>query len=216
MMKIPVTAAVLLLATGSALAIPKTIGPEDGCNFSGLDLDNMVNAIVSQLPPEYSQPDKKPEEIIPGVFLGTIVYTGLDRMRQYGPALGYCRNGSRLVQVDLDTGDDVVVAFTPWKTCAGQEGRLSSHATARVTVTFKVVDASADSNDIGFKLIHHSGPSPVSIEGVSMYLDGAGELLGNAVTMLCDLFPQRPREFWRNMFTWRLRTILREISGLPS
>ncbi|KAH7941650.1 hypothetical protein HPB49_015852 [Dermacentor silvarum] len=114
-------------------------GAEDAdyCDFSGIDLYEKVNAVVNELPPEYSQPDRKPEEVIPGVFLGTIVYKGLDNLRPYGPVFSHCRNGTRLVQVDLATDDRLMEAFMPWKTCGGQQGSIRTYASARVTVTFK-------------------------------------------------------------------------------
>ncbi|XP_037499999.1 uncharacterized protein LOC119374012 [Rhipicephalus sanguineus] len=188
-------------------------GGAEGCDFSGIDLYQKIADIVKELPPEYSQPDRKPEEVIPGIFLGTIVYKGLENFRPYGPVFSYCRNGSRLVQIDLATDDRLMEAFMPWKTCGGQQGFIGTYANARVTVTFQVVDTNADdaSEKNKVKLDHHSGPTPVSVHDVSVYLRGAGDMMGGAVAIASKLFPQLPKDFWLEMVTWRLRTVIKEI-----
>ncbi|XP_037577189.1 uncharacterized protein LOC119459548 [Dermacentor silvarum] len=211
------TATLLLhVCIGFAVAVPQPSAlSEDAndCDFSGIDLYQEVDAVIKELPPEYSQPDRKPEEVIPGVFLGTIVYKGLDNLRPYGPVLSYCRNGTRLVQVDLATDDRLMEAFMPWKTCGGQQGSIGTYASARVTVTFKVVDTSTAEPSVKnqVNLDHHSGPTPVSVHAVSVYLRGAGDTVGSAVEIASKLFPQLPKEFWLDMVTWRLRTVLKEI-----
>ncbi|KAL1415335.1 hypothetical protein MTO96_029605 [Rhipicephalus appendiculatus] len=191
----------------------ETVGGDDGCDFSGVDLYQKVFDIVKELPPEYSQPDRKPEEVIPGVFLGTIVYKGLDNFRLYGPVLSYCSNGTRLVQVDLATDDRHMEAFMPWKTCGGHQGSIGTYASARVTVTFQVVETNSDdpSQQNKVKLDHHGGPTPVSVHDVSVYLRGAGDIVGSAVAITSKLFPQLPKDFWLEMVTWRLRSVIKEI-----
>ncbi|XP_037576723.2 uncharacterized protein LOC119458939 [Dermacentor silvarum] len=201
---------------GFAVAVPPAGAlseDADYCDFSGIDLYEKVNAVVNELPPEYSQPDRKPEEVIPGVFLGTIVYKGLDNLRPYGPVFSHCRNGTRLVQVDLATDDRLMEAFMPWKTCGGQQGSIRTYASARVTVTFKLVDTSTVEPSVKnqVKLDHHSGPTPVSVHAVSVYLRGAGDTVASVVGSASKLFPQLPKEFWLDMVTWRLRTVLKEI-----
>ncbi|KAH6927117.1 hypothetical protein HPB50_026899 [Hyalomma asiaticum] len=135
------TVILIQICIGVAIAAsqPATLSGDAGiCNFSGIDLYQKIVDIVKELPPEYSQPDRKPEEVVPGVFLGTIVYTGLDNLKPYGPVFSYCRNGTRFVQIDLATDGHLMQAFTPWKTCGGQKGAIGTYAAARVTVTFEV------------------------------------------------------------------------------
>ncbi|XP_050037379.2 uncharacterized protein [Dermacentor andersoni] len=215
-MKMRTTTLLLHVCIGLAVAVaqPTVIsGDAKDCDFSSIDLYQKVDAIVKELPPEYSQPNRKPEEVVPGIFLGTIVYKGLDKLRPYGPVFSYCRNGTRLVQVDLATDDRLMEAFMPWKTCGGQQGSIGTYARARVTVTFKLVDASAvepsEKNQV--TLDHHSGPTPVSVHVVAVYLRGAGDTIGSAVAITSKLFPQLPKEFWLDLVTRRLRNVLKEV-----
>lgn len=205
----------LFLCVGMVRAITqfKTSPADESCDFSGIDLDEMVNDIVSQLPAEYSGPKRPFDEVLPGLFLGSVVHTGLDKLRPYGPLLPYCRNGSRLVQVDLATTEDQLKVSVPWKTCAGQRGTAETTTGARVTVTFEVVRPADKQGSTHATLVHHSGPTPVAVESVSVYLRGAGDILGSAVTVVGKLFPQLPKEFWLDMLTYRLRAILRGIAS---
>lgn len=205
----------LLLCAGMVRAIPqlKTSPADASCDFSGLDLDEMVNDVVSQLPAEYPRHKRPFEEVIPGLFVGSIVHTGLDKLRPYGPPLPYCRNGSRLVQVDLATAGDQLKALVPWKTCGGQKGTIETTTGARVTVTFKVVRLTGKEGSTQAALVHHSGPTPVIVESVSIYLRGAGDILGTAFTVVGKLFPQMPKEFWLDVLTHRLRVILQDITS---
>lgn len=178
-----------------------------------MDLYQKIVDIVKELPPEYSQPDRKPEEVVPGVFLGTIVYTGLENLTPYGPVFSYCRNGTRLVQIDLATDGRLMQAFMPWKTCGGQKGAIGTYAGARVTITFEVVDTHGEdpSEENKVKLDLHSGPIPVTVHDVSTYITGVGHIAESAVAIAGKLFPELPKEFWHEMVTWRLRTVIKEI-----
>lgn len=195
-------------------AIPqlKTSPADASCDFSGLDLDEMVNDVVIQLPAEYSRLKRPAEEVIPGLFLGSVVHTGLDKLRPYGPLLPYCRKGSRLVQVDLAATEHQLKASLPWKTCAGQKGTIETTTGARVTVTFEVVRPTDKEGRTHAILVHHSGPTPVIVEPVSVYLRGAGDILGTAFTVVGKLFPQMPKEFWLDVLSHRLRALLRSIA----
>lgn len=206
---------VLLLCVGMVRAVTqfKTSPADESCDFSGLDLDRMVNDIVSQLPAEDSGPKRPFDEALPGLFVGSLVHTGFDKLRPYGPLLPYCRNGSRLVQVDLATTEDLLKVSVPWKTCAGQKGTAETTTGARVTVTFEVARLTGKEGSTGATLVHHSGPTPVAVESVSVYLRGAGDILGGAVTVVGKLFPQMPKEFWLDVLTYRLRAILRGITS---
>lgn len=195
-------------------AIPqlKTSPADASCDFSGLDLDEMVNGVVIQLPAEDSGPKRPPEEVIPGLFLGSVVHAGLDKLRPYGPLLPYCRNGSRFVQVDLAPTEGQLKVWLPWKTCAGQKGTIETTTGARVTVTFEVVRPTENEGSTHAILVHHSGPTPVIVEPVTVYLRGAGDILGTAFTVVGKLFPQLPKEFWLDVLSSRLRALLRSIA----
>lgn len=215
MMTLRRLSALLLLCVGMVRAIPQlNTSPADAfCDFSGLDLEEMVNSVVRQVPAEFPGPQRPTQEVIPGLFVGTVVNTGLDKLRPYGPILPYCRNGSRLVQVDLATTANQLKASMPWKTCGGQKGTVETTTGVRMTVTFEVVRRSDKEGSTHETLVHHSGPTPVSMESVYVTLRGAGDILGTAVTVVGKLFPQLPKEFWMETLTFRLHVILRDITS---
>ncbi|XP_077551999.1 uncharacterized protein LOC144166348 [Haemaphysalis longicornis] len=186
----------------------------DTCDFSGLDYDLMVNDVLSHLPVTYAEHEAAEDPVISGVFSRTIVYTGLEKLRPRGAVVSYCRNGSRLVQVDLATGDgEEIKAQVAWKICAGLNGTLGSTAGARATVIFEVVNPSSIySRAKGPTLTHHSGPIPVFLDPVSMFLDGAGETAGQLVNIAGKLFPQLAREFWLYVMTTKVSSILQVVS----
>ncbi|XP_075556956.1 uncharacterized protein LOC142589053 [Dermacentor variabilis] len=215
-MRTPFTTALMLVSVGMAAAVPPPYVPTGDCDFSGLDFDAMVNDIIGKLPTEYSTKRAKPDEVVPGLYLDSIVLKGMDILRPYGAALGYCRNGTRLVQVDLATTHGPLAVIVLWKTCGGQNGTIVTYTGARVTVIFEVVDPhgeEAKSNGGAARLVHHSGPMPVHLDDALVSLNGAGEFLGIAVAFLSKLFPQIANEFWNDTVSYTLRNILKEASN---
>ncbi|XP_075556953.1 uncharacterized protein LOC142589051 isoform X2 [Dermacentor variabilis] len=215
-MRTPFITALMLVSVGMARAVPSPYLQTGDCNFSGLDLDAMVNDIIGRVPKEYSIKSPNSGDVVPGLSLGAVVFKGMDMLRPYGAALGYCRNGTRLVQVDLANTDGVLEATVPWKTCGGQKGTIETYSGARVTVIFEVVDPhgeEAKSNGGAARLAHHSGPIPVHLDDAFVSLNGAGEFLGIAVAVLTKLFPQLPKEFWNDTVSYTLRDILKEASN---
>ncbi|KAL1448069.1 hypothetical protein MTO96_044161 [Rhipicephalus appendiculatus] len=147
-------------------------------------------------------------------FLGPIVFKGMDKLRPFGAALGYCRNGTSLVQVDLATTAGVLEAVMPWKTCAGQKGTVETYTGARVTVMFEVPPPSGEekSDGTGTRLVYHSGPTPVYMDDVFVTLKGAGQFLRTAVGVLSKLLPQLPKEFWMDAIGDKLRSVIQEAA----
>ncbi|KAL1476054.1 hypothetical protein MTO96_036805 [Rhipicephalus appendiculatus] len=182
----------VLMAISAATAVPPPYVPTGDCDFSALDLDAMVNDIIGKLPSQY----------------------GMDKLRPFGAALGYCRNGTSLVQVDLATTAGVLEAVMPWKTCAGQKGTVETYTGARVTVIFEVTPPSgeAESDFTGTRLVYHSGPIPVYMDDVFVTLKGAGQFLRTAVGVLSKLLPQLPKEFWMDAIGDKLRSVIQEVS----
>ncbi|KAL1480503.1 hypothetical protein MTO96_050971 [Rhipicephalus appendiculatus] len=107
------------------------------CDFSKINAEQMVRNIVGKLPSSYTDPEMRPEEIFLGITLGVPVLKGADIFKLYGPVSTYCRNGARLVQVDI-VADYPIDFSAPWKICSGKKGVVGIHGTARVTVTFEV------------------------------------------------------------------------------
>lgn len=212
-----VIGAVILMSARMTSAAPQeTKGSSESCDYSGMDLDRMVNTVIDKLPEEYSQPDRKPQEVVPGLFLGTIVYLGLNNLRPYGPVHRYCHNGQTFAQVDLATTDGRLKAFMPWMTCAGKNGSIEGYAKARVTVIFKVVDPTLDerrNSATGSSLLKGLRPQLVSLDDLYIRLRGAGDILETAASIFGKLFPQLQQDFWFELVTWRLENVLYEITA---
>lgn len=213
----PLITVLMLVGIGVASAVPSPYVPTVGCDFSGLDLDAMVNDIIEKLPSEYSTKGSKPGEVVSGLFLGPITFRGMDKLRPFGAVVGYCRNGTSLVQVDLATMSGMLEAVMPWKTCGGQKGTIETYAGARATIIFEVVHPrdEGESSGAGPKLVYHSGPIPIYMDDVYVSLNGAGEFLRTTVAVLSKLFPQLPKEFWMDAIGDKLRRAIEEASRKP-
>ncbi|XP_037499951.1 uncharacterized protein LOC119373962 [Rhipicephalus sanguineus] len=210
----PFITVLMLVAVGTATAVPPPYVSTGDCDFSTLNLDAMVNDIIIKMPSEYSTKSSKPEEVVPGLFVGPIVFKGMDKLRPFGAALGFCRNGTSLVQVDLATTAGMLEAVIPWKTCAGQKGTIETYTGARVTFIFEVAPPSGEeeSYDAGARLVYHSGPIPVYMDDVFVALNGAGQFLRTAVGVLSKLLPQLPKEFWVDAIGDKLRSVIQEVA----
>ncbi|KAH6926742.1 hypothetical protein HPB50_021451 [Hyalomma asiaticum] len=241
----PLITVLMLVGIGLASAVPSPHMPTVGCDFSGLDLDAMVNDIIEKLPSEYSTKGSKPGEVVSGLFLGPITFRGMDKLRPFGAVVGYCRNGTSLVQVDLATMSGMLEAVMPWKTCGGQKGTIETYTGARATIIFENKSTHKHSQAEAFivlwlhcvawlipcrsstpvtrenpsgagpKLVYHSGPIPIYMDDVYVSLNGAGEFLRTTVAVLSKLFPQLPKEFWMDAIGDKLRRALEEASRKP-
>ncbi|KAL1442925.1 hypothetical protein MTO96_030553, partial [Rhipicephalus appendiculatus] len=111
------------------------------CDFSGVDLERMVRDVLKHLPVTYAEHENWPEAFFAGLLSSSIIYTGFDKLKLSGPVVPYCRNGTRLVQVELaTTGERTrLLPRLSWKTCNGLNGTFGTYTGARVTVTFEVV-----------------------------------------------------------------------------
>ncbi|XP_077524060.1 uncharacterized protein LOC144135194 [Amblyomma americanum] len=190
--------------------LSQVVTSPQACDFSGLDLDSMVNEVVSHLPVDYAEHESWPEAYIGGLVSSSIIFSGLNKLRPYGPPLSYCNNGSRLVQFDLATPkDEQIKAWARWKTCSSQNGTFGTLAGARVTATFEVVNPRFGRPGVsGPVLIYNSGPTIVSVNKASFYLDGAGDVMATVAAVLGKLFPQILNEFWDDALTSKLGNIL--------
>lgn len=195
-------------------ARPQTTSSAGTCDFSGLNLELMVTDVLSHLPVQYAEHEHWPEAFIAGFLSSSVVYTGFDKLKLFGPVVPYCKNGSRLVQVDLATsGEDQVSAWARWKTCNGLNGTFGTYTGARVTVTFEVVNPTFPRRGGSVPVLtHHSGPRPVFIDKVSLFLDGAGDVLATVTAVVGKLFPQFSKEFWIYGLTTKLGNILSIVS----
>lgn len=211
-----IAAVILLLACLTCVELEDTMEISGSCDFSDLDLNGMVNTIVNRLPQEYSLQHRQPQEVLPGLFLGSINYTGWNDLRPYGAVHGFCHKGQKFAQVDLATTSGRLKAVMPWMICARKNGTVEGYAKARVTVVFKVVEPALDQRSnsaAGSKLVYELQPELVSLDDMYPRLTGAGEILETAATVLGKLLPQFQQDFWFHTVTWRLGNILHDISS---
>nr|XP_050037378.1 uncharacterized protein LOC126534173 [Dermacentor andersoni] len=211
------TQVVLLAAcAGIVICVAQADELSEKCDFSDLDVEKMVDSIVRRLPQSYSTPGQKPEEIVLGITMDPPVLKGLDNFEPYGPLFSYCRKGAKLVQLDLVT-DRLMELSAAWKTCNGKEGVIGTYGTARVTVTFEVVNVTGEDNfqAKGKKLVLHSDPNPVDVSVVSVYIRGVGELLSNVVSASRLFLPKLPTELLTNEVRFRFRQILKDLTERP-
>ncbi|KAL1415331.1 hypothetical protein MTO96_029602 [Rhipicephalus appendiculatus] len=208
--------AVILLVASTCIGVGTAqVMSEGQCDFSKINAEQMVRNIVGKLPSSYTDPEMRPDEIFLGVTLGVPVLKGADIFKLYGPVSTYCRNGARLVQVDI-VADYPIDFSAPWKICSGKEGVVGIHGTARVTVTFEVANATAqDQPHAEGKLVLHGELMPVNTKVNSVYLRGAGELLQNAAGASRIFLPAISAEIWEGTMKFVLRKMLKEAIERP-
>lgn len=193
----------------------QAVSAQDKCDFSDVDTEEMVENVLRKLPHLYTVPNMKPVEIFLGITFGPVQLKGADIFKLYGPVSKYCRNGARLVQVDI-IADRPIDFFTPWKICSGKEGVLGVQGTARVTVTFEVANATASSEPKGErKLVVVGELMPVNTRVNAVYLRGAGEVLQNAVGYSRILLPAISDELWEGAVKFELRKMLQKATEDP-
>lgn len=191
------------------------------CDFSGIDVENTVTGVLDRFPVEYDpELNREPSITVGGVSLHDPIYTGLDRLEQQGPVKGYCRNGTRLVHVELATsGGNLLKVFIPWSTCAGERGTLQLSARVRFTLTFEVIpnnDARPSARRAP-QLRLRNGPVPLSVDPVDVLLQDAGEVPRALVLYLAKLFPQLQRQYWMHIFNYGLRDAIKNsVESLPA
>ncbi|KAK8788382.1 hypothetical protein V5799_021842 [Amblyomma americanum] len=115
------------------------------------------------------------------------------------------------VQVDLAATRGELFPTVPWKYCGGKAGEASSRAEAGVTAIFKVVESNSGNEK---NLVHYNGPNFANMQVSYMRLDGAGDIIGVIFGSMAIVLPKLPEAFWNDLLTFRLRHLLREISGL--
>lgn len=212
-MKRQVSALILL-----SVLIPASTG---ACSFDGLDVDRLVEDVIRRLPRDYSEPGAAtPLDLVPGfITVDAASYSGFDLLRPFGPLHLYCRDGTRMIQLDLMAPDTTLKITRPLKACSGKTGSIISTAGARVTVTFKVVNATnpmSENDSSGASLVNVDVPAPVSISSINMSLQGGGEVPEAAFALAWRLFPAVAAEVWQDVLKWRLYGLLNILTSAPS
>ncbi|XP_049276350.1 uncharacterized protein LOC119373272 isoform X3 [Rhipicephalus sanguineus] len=187
-------AVVAFLASSSAAMV---YSRDAQCDFTDVNIDDEVfSRLIARLPESVESGPQGYRTLFPGLEVGGQTFEGLNKLRQFGPAIPYCTSGTRMVQVDFFSDGDVQ-SWSPWKTCSGDEGRVTLRAMfTRFTFQFRIVESTA----AGVKL-ELDRLLPVGMQGVHIDVDGAGREVRGAFEVLSYLIPSFAEEVWTKEFS---------------
>uniref|UniRef100_A0A131Z224 Metastriate one of each protein family n=1 Tax=Rhipicephalus appendiculatus TaxID=34631 RepID=A0A131Z224_RHIAP len=166
------------------------------CDFTGMDLDSAISRMLAKIPAYEEKVGDTYRHTLAGIAFIGINMTGMNKLIQYGPAIRYCVNGTRMVQVDLVNDGDVKISV-PWKSCEGSTGTIYLTADfSRFTTQLRVKE-----NGFGEVSFSNEGPVyPVSTEEIKLRITGAGMHVMMAANYLSLIFPGFLREMWNDQF----------------
>ncbi|XP_049526758.1 uncharacterized protein LOC125946791 [Dermacentor silvarum] len=166
------------------------------CDFTGIDVDAAISRMLSKIPKYEERISETYRMSFAGIKFFGVNTTGMNKLSLYGPAIPYCINGTRMIQVDLVNDGDVVVSW-PWKTCEGREGTIDLKAdVSRFTTQLRVT--ATGFNDVSFS---HDGPVlPVTAENIVLKINGAGLAPTVVTEYLSMVFPAVLRAIWNYQF----------------
>uniref|UniRef100_L7M8H6 Putative metastriate one of each protein family n=1 Tax=Rhipicephalus pulchellus TaxID=72859 RepID=L7M8H6_RHIPC len=167
------------------------------CDFTGVNVDDEVlSRLIAKLPESIEHGPQGYRKLFPGLEVGGQTLEGLRKLRLLGSVTPYCSNGTRMVQADFFTDDDTHF-WAPWKTCSGDEGRISMRCSlSRFTFLFRVLPATAG----GVKL-EFDRAFPVSTLGIRIVVGGSGSGVRATVEVLSTLLPAFMQELWSGQFS---------------
>ncbi|KAL1418045.1 hypothetical protein MTO96_026323 [Rhipicephalus appendiculatus] len=171
--------------------------PEDATyDFTDVTIDDDVfPRLIARLPEGIESGPQSYQSYLPGLQVGGLTAHGLSKLRQFGPAILYSTNEARMVQVDLLSEGDVQF-WLPWKTCSGDQGRITVRAAfARFTFQFVIVE----STDAGVELELHRF-LPVTTQDVRIEVEGVGRAVRHTFEILSALLPSATKSFWNKEF----------------
>lgn len=176
------------------------------CDFTGIDVDTAISRMLAKIPKYEDRMSESYETTVAGIHFLGVNMTGMNRLSRYGPAIPYCINGTRMVQVDFVNDGDVVVSV-PWKACDGSKGTISLTADlARFTTQLRVTTSGLD--DVSFS---HEGPViPVTSENIMLKLTGVGSGPRMVTEFLSMVFPAVVRSIWNDLFFYYVNISMRK------
>ncbi|XP_037274805.2 uncharacterized protein LOC119167438 [Rhipicephalus microplus] len=183
-----------LLSSTRAAMFPKTGAP---CDFTDVTVDDEVlSRLIAKLPEGMESGPQDYRPIFPGLQVGGITVHGLSKLRQFGPVIPYCTNGSRMIQVEIYS-DGEAHFLAPWKTCSGDSGHIKFDASlTRFTFQFRVTESTA----AGVKL-EFDRALPVVTQGVRIFVDGAAPAIRATIEVLSALLPAFTEHLFSSQFS---------------
>lgn len=180
------------------------------CDFTGFNPEAAMSRFLAKVPEEANIGNQQFKTLFPGFQVGGLQARGLNHLRQFGPAIPYCVNGSRLLQVDLLSRRSISIKV-PWKTCSGKEGSIMLSAlVVRFTLQLSLVDSVSGSGGI---LLRVRDYAPAATEELFVTVLSAGRVVMTTETVvLSKIFDGVLRQAWNDMFYDDVLGILTERS----
>ncbi|XP_075553949.1 uncharacterized protein LOC142586964 [Dermacentor variabilis] len=175
--------------------------PGSACDFTGMDVEGAIARLIAKLPDVVVIGPEEYYPVFAGLEIRAFNASGFRKLQQYGPAIPYCVNDTRKVQVEFINTGGVILA-TPWRHCSGLEGTFSLRSTlSRFTMQFHIGLSERD-NDI--KLSYRGSAVPLTTENIEINVDGAGPSARTVARILAMVFPGVTRELWNEQFFYPL------------
>ncbi|KAL1418046.1 hypothetical protein MTO96_026324 [Rhipicephalus appendiculatus] len=187
--------AVVAFLASSCAAVAYRRGPE--CDFTDVTIDDEVfSRLIARFPEDIESGEQGYRSfLLPGLEVGGENFKGLNKLRQFGPAIPYCSRGTRMVQVDF-YGEGNMQVWSPWKACWGDQGRITVRATfTRFTFQFRVVESTAAGGKLALERL-----LPVATQGVHFDVEGAGRGASRVLEVLSYLVPSYAETLWSRAF----------------
>lgn len=197
--------ALTFTAVSSAMAV---VSSGSSCDFSSVSVEDAIDKLIAQFPEYEIIGPEKYYPVFAGFEISGSNVSGFHKLHQYGPVMPYCRNGTRLVQVDFINFGDVLIA-TPWKHCSGHQGTFSLRSMlSRFTVQFHVGLSDEDGET---KLSYNGFTIPVTTENIQAEVDGAGRNVNVVAGVLAMMFPEVTKEMWNQKFYFPLSEVIYRV-----
>lgn len=183
-----------LLSSTQAAMFHKTDAP---CTFADVNIDDEVfSGLIAKLPESIEYGPQRYHSILPGLEVGGQTFEGLNKLRLFGPVIPYCFNKTRMVQADFFSDGDTRF-WVPWKTCTGDEGRISMRCDyTRFTFQFRVVQSTVEGIKLEFDRAH-----PITTLGIRIFVQGSGSAVRATLEVLSALLPSFMQELWSGQFS---------------
>uniref|UniRef100_A0A224YNH7 Metastriate one of each protein family n=1 Tax=Rhipicephalus zambeziensis TaxID=60191 RepID=A0A224YNH7_9ACAR len=193
-----------LLSSAHAAMLSRTDAP---CDFTDVYVDDKVfSNLVAKLPESIEYGPQRYRSLLPGLEVGGQTFEGLRKLRLLGSPIAYCSNGTRMVQADF-LSDFQTQFWAPWKTCSGDEGRVSMLCSlTRFTFLFRVLPATAE----GVKL-EFDRAIPVSALGIRLSVEGTASGVSAALEVLSALLPAFMQEIWSGQYSQGIKAAFQTI-----
>nr|XP_050038092.2 uncharacterized protein LOC126534935 [Dermacentor andersoni] len=176
------------------------------CVFTDLDLDDALTSLISELSIHEDQM-KRIGSYLDILDVQCCSTSGLQRLRQYGPLLPYCVNGTRKFQVDL-VPDGPIEMKMNWRWYNGFEGTLTLGAQlSRLTLQFVVSE-----QPLGKIALRLENPLvPVATEMTYAEVEGVGETARAVTAIWSKLLPSLTQRVWNEYFLANLRKAICQV-----